>query len=95
MKTLYESYARSAAIGGMPIETQWQGRSGALTIQNYEKMYQAFTGDQRASPPIDFSFLGGSNVVTPGTTGNIYTGQENVKISGPQDLTGLLNKWTQ
>ena len=95
VKTLYESYARSAAIGGVPIETQWQGRSGPLTIQNYEKMYQMFTGDQRASPPIDFSFIGGSNVVTPGTDGNIYTGQENVKISGPQDLTGLLNKWTQ
>ena len=95
VKTLYESYARSAAIGGVPIETQWQGRSGPLTIQNYEKMYQMFTGDQRASPPIDFSFIGGSNVVTPGTDGNIYPGQENVKISGPQDLTGLLNKWTQ
>ena len=90
VKTLYESYAKHAAIGGMDIETEWLGRSGTLTIQNYEKQYQNFVGDQRTGAPIDFSFLEGKGTINTDGPGNIYPGQNKVTISGTQSFDNLM-----
>jgi len=90
VKTLYESYAKHAAIGGMDIETEWLGRSGTLTIQDYEKQYQNFVGDQRTGAPIDFSFLEGKETINTDGPGNIYPGQNKVTISGTQSFDNLM-----
>jgi len=86
VKTLYEAYAKHAAIGGMDIETEWLGRSGMLTIQAYEKQYRNFVGDQRTGAPIDFSFLEGKETINTEGPGNIYPGQNKVTITGPQSF---------
>ena len=90
VKTLYESYAKHAAIGGMDIETSWLGTSGPLTIQGYEQQYQDFVGDQRAGAPIDFSFLEGKETISTEGPGNIYPGQNKVTITGTQSFDDLM-----
>jgi len=90
VKTLYESYAKHAAIGGMDIETSWQGTSGTLTIQGYEQQYQNFVGDQRAGAPIDFSFLEGKGTINTEGPGNIYPGQNKVTVTGTQSFDDLM-----
>ena len=90
VKTLYESYAKHAAIGGMDIETEWLGRSGTLTIQNYEKQYQNFVGDQRTGAPIDFSFLEGKGAINTEGPGNIYPGKNKVTVTGTQSFDDLM-----
>ena len=90
VKTLYESYAKHAAIGGMDIETTWQGTSGPLTIQGYEQQYQNFVGNQRAGAPIDFSFLEGKETINTEGPGNIYPGKNKVTITGTQSFDDLM-----
>jgi len=95
VKRLYEAYARHAAIGNVPIQTSWQGISGTLTIQGYEKQYQGFVGDQRADPPIDFSFMSHQETLNVEGPGNIYGGQSQVQITGPQNFDNLVEKYTK
>ena len=94
VKRLYEGYARHAGIGGVPIRTEWEGRIGTYSIQDYDQSWKTFTGNQAAGAPIDFSFLPQQQNVNVNGAGNIYNGQTNVKINGPQDLGGLLEKWS-
>jgi len=94
VKRLYEGYARHAGIGGVPIRTEWEGRMGTYSIQEYDQSWKTFTGNQAAGAPIDFSFLPQQQNVNVNGAGNIYNGQTNVKINGPQDLGGLLEKWS-
>ena len=95
VKRLYEAYARHAAIGGRQVQTEWQGISGPLSIFDYEKQYQGFVGDQRADPPIDFSFMGHQETINVEGPGNIYGGQNEVTLSGPQNFDNLVEKYTK
>ncbi len=95
VKRLYEAYARHAAIGGRKVQTEWQGISGPMSIFDYEKQYQGFVGDQRSDPPIDFSFMGDQQTLNVEGPGNIYGGQNQVVISGPQNFDNLVEKYTQ
>ena len=74
----------------MDIETTWAGRLGPLTIQNYEKQYQNFVGDQGTGAPIDFSFLEGQETINTEGPGNIYPGQNKVTITGTQSFDDLM-----
>jgi len=97
VKRLYEAYVRHAKIGGMDIETEWQGSFGKMSIFDYENSYRSFVGPEgMGQPGIDFSLLGGQFQMnnTQSAPGNIYPGTNNVTLDGPVPFEDLINKWS-
>ena len=97
VKRLYEAYVRHAKIGGMDIETEWQGSFGKMSIFDYENSYRSFVGQEgMGQPGIDFSLLGGQFQMnnTQSAPGNIYSGTNNVTLDGPVPFEDLINKWS-
>jgi hypothetical protein len=98
VKRLYEAYATHAIKGGSVPKTRFEGGRGLidLSIENYNKSYTGFTGNQALDQGISLGWMNGlpqenMNLQVGNAPGNIYPNKNEVPVHAPADFSGLMN----
>ena len=98
VKRLYEAYATHAIKGGSVPKTTFEGGRGliALSIENYNKSYTGFTGNQALDQGISLGWMNGlpqenMNLQVGSAPGNIYPNKNEVPVHATEDFSGLMN----
>jgi len=97
VKRLYEAYATHAIKGGSTPKTRFEGGRGLidLSIENYNKSYTGFTGNQALDQGISLGWMNSlpaenSQMQVGNAPGNIYEGKNEVPMHAPADFSELM-----
>jgi len=97
VKRLYEAYATHAIKGGAVPKTVFEGGRGLveLSIENYNKSYLGFTGDQNLDQGISLGWMNSLpqeniNMQVGNAPGNIYPNKNEVPVHATEDFSGLM-----
>jgi len=97
VKRLYEAYATHSIKGGAVPKTRFEGGRGLidLSIENYNRSYLGFAGDQALDQGISLGWMNqlpveNKQLQTGNAPGNIYPNKNEVPIHASEDFSGLM-----